>query len=195
GRSIVFGAVAPSGVPETWMRRMDDVAATRIPGVNPNGTPFWSADGRSFAFPFRDDLVVRDLSTNSSRVIAKVNSTLAGVARFLGGWSTGGGSIYGIGTDIYQVVEGQPAKLLAFDNIPKSAENRFPVFLPDGRHFLFLSGESGGVSQIYTASLDGGPARQLFPATSQAVYTEPAPGQGHLLFVRNSNLMAQRFSL
>jgi serine/threonine protein kinase/Tol biopolymer transport system component len=195
GRSILFGAVAPNGAPELWIRRMDDVAATRIGVTGSSGTPFWSPDGQSAAFPVGRDLVVRDLSSNSSRVIARLDTTLAGVARFMGSWSAEGGIIYGIGNNIYRIVEGQEPTLLTIGGIAKSAENRFPVFLPDGRHFLFLSGETGGASHIYSASIDGGPARQLFPATSQAVYTEPAPGQGHVLFVRNGNLMAQRFSL
>jgi eukaryotic-like serine/threonine-protein kinase len=196
GGSIVFGAVAPNGVPELWIRRMDDVASTRITGVTAtSGTPFWSPDGQSVAFPARGDLVVRDLSSNSSRVIARLDTTLAGVSRFMGSWSAEGGIIYGIGNNLYRIVEGQEPKLLVFEGIPKSAENRFPVFLPDGRHFLFLSGQGGGVSHIYSATVDGGTAKQLFPAMSQAVYTEPAPGQGHVLFVRDNNLMAQRFSL
>jgi serine/threonine protein kinase len=121
GRSILFGAVAPNGAPELWIRRMDDVAATRIGVTGSSGTPFWSPDGQSAAFPVGRDLVVRDLSSNSSRVIARLDTTLAGVARFMGSWSAEGGIIYGIGNNIYRIVEGQEPTLLTIGGIANSA--------------------------------------------------------------------------
>jgi Tol biopolymer transport system component len=66
-----------------------------------------------------------------------------------------------------------------------------PWFLPDGRHFLYVT--RGGKPAIYVATLDG-PERKRLVNTGQAgAYAPPSPGArlGHLLFLRESTLMAQ----
>lgn len=66
-----------------------------------------------------------------------------------------------------------------------------PHFLPDGRHFLYrTAGESTGVGgPIYLASLDPTDRTWLLNADSSNV----AYSQGHLLFLRETTLMAQPF--
>jgi hypothetical protein len=81
---------------------------------------------------------VYDLTTSSARLIARFVSTLAGLSRFSGTWSAESGILYGMGVNIYRVADGGEPTPLTFDGLPASADNRFPVFLPDGRRFLFL---------------------------------------------------------
>ena len=66
---------------------------------------------------------------------------------------------------------------------PKGKTQRFPWFLPDGRHFLYMLG--GAATRI--GSLDS-PTRDvaLDVAESQAIYSE-----GYLLYVRDATLMAR----
>ena len=73
-----------------------------------------------------------------------------------------------------------------------------PQFLPDGRHFLYrVIGSKGESSGIYVSSLVEGaqPVRLLPDTSSPAKYTPPADsgGSGHLLFVRETTLVAQPF--
>ena len=195
GQSILFGLVNAAGVPEMWIRRFDEAVSRPVSGMSPpNGSGFWAPDGRSFAYPSRSGLVVHDLTTNTSRALVDFAATLAGVSRFFGTWSQESGIVYGVGRGIYRVVEGA-TRPLTFDGLSEDADNRFPTFLPDGRHLLFLSGNDPTQSSIYLASIDGGPARKLMTAESQAVYTEPVTGRGHLLFIHDGNLMAQPFRL
>jgi len=72
-----------------------------------------------------------------------------------------------------------------------------PSFLPDGRHFVYVSGESSG--DVFVGSLDGQtgvePKEPLLRADGAALY---APGpraddDGYLLFRREDSLVAQRF--
>lgn len=74
-----------------------------------------------------------------------------------------------------------------------SGSNRFPEFLPDGRHFLYLAREE--TTGISVGSLDGTPPERLVPGDSNAVYVPPpvAGRVGHLLFLRQATLMAQAF--
>jgi Tol biopolymer transport system component len=61
---------------------------------------------------------------------------------------------------------------------------RFPQFLPDGRHFLYFVSESRGV---FLGDLDGPERRRLLDADSAPVFAPP----DRVLFVRNGMLFAQ----
>jgi len=67
-----------------------------------------------------------------------------------------------------------------------------PSFLPDGRHFLYRGATGSEMSgPIYLGSLDSAERKLLLNAdASNSVYTE-----GHLLFLRETTLMAQPFDL
>jgi hypothetical protein len=62
-------------------------------------------------------------------------------------------------------------------------------FLPDGRHFLFYAGGEPDSRGVYWADLESKDYARLFDSDSAAVYSP----SGHLLFIRQSTLFAQRF--
>src|SRR5207248_1525758 len=66
-----------------------------------------------------------------------------------------------------------------------SEQDRYPYFLPDGRHFLFYVETRG----IWAGSLDSPEVKQILPDNSRFAY---AP-QGYVLFNRNDALVAQAF--
>jgi hypothetical protein len=64
------------------------------------------------------------------------------------------------------------------------------VFLPDGRHFLYLVQQNDrDQSEIWWGQVDGAPGVRVVAATSNGLYTDP----GYLLFARGSSLFAQAF--
>src|SRR5579864_2830413 len=68
---------------------------------------------------------------------------------------------------------------------------QFPVFLPDGVHFLYyLSGVSAEQDGIYLSSLDGKENRRLLADESSVIFAA-----GRLLFIRENTLMAQPFDV
>jgi eukaryotic-like serine/threonine-protein kinase len=76
----------------------------------------------------------------------------------------------------------------------------YPMFLPDGRHFLYTKVLSQDKSDgIYVASLDGKENRRILADASVTLFAPSAPASGlprtsgHLLFVRDNNLMALPF--
>jgi dipeptidyl aminopeptidase/acylaminoacyl peptidase len=71
---------------------------------------------------------------------------------------------------------------------PGQNDHRAPFLLPDGRHFLYYSRGTPQVRGVYVARLDGSEPRRLADADAAAVYAS-----GHLLFVRQSELLAQPF--
>ena len=78
----------------------------------------------------------------------------------------------------------------ALDAARGENSHRWPHFLPDGRRFLFTAratlAENTG---IYVGSLDSPDVTWLLQAQSPATYVS----SGHLLFVREGVLLAERF--
>lgn len=77
--------------------------------------------------------------------------------------------------------------------------HRWPQFLPDGRHFLYerVSSDSDKAG-VYIGSIDVGPKEQSMQrllATDRQAYYAPSPGRGtgHVIFMRQTTLMAQPF--
>jgi len=73
---------------------------------------------------------------------------------------------------------------------PEQRGHGYPVFLPDGRHFLFfVSSVTAEVRGIHLGQLDSLDDRRLVGADGPAVYLS----SGHLMFVRGGKLLAQAF--
>jgi Tol biopolymer transport system component len=73
---------------------------------------------------------------------------------------------------------------------PGQGSHRWPQFLPDGRHFLFLVAFGRpGTQGVYMGTLDGGEPTRVLAAATAAMY---AP-LGVLLWVRQGVLVAVRF--
>jgi Tol biopolymer transport system component len=71
---------------------------------------------------------------------------------------------------------------------PTALVHRHPWFLPDGQHFLYFEVNTTR-SQVFVGSLQGADAVPLVATDTGAVFA----GSGHLLFVRQSALLAQPF--
>lgn len=67
----------------------------------------------------------------------------------------------------------------------KELSHRWPWFLPDGRHFLYVATSP---TTIYVGTLDSQERRRLLDSESKALYAD-----GHLLFTRAGTLLAQPF--
>jgi Tol biopolymer transport system component len=71
--------------------------------------------------------------------------------------------------------------------------HRWPFFLPDGKHFLYVAinhdPSKGPDDAVYYASLDGRENREVLRSQSNVVY-----GNGYLLFARGDQLMGQPFN-
>ncbi|MDA2925238.1 hypothetical protein MYX65_11425, partial [Acidobacteria bacterium AH-259-L09] len=78
------------------------------------------------------------------------------------------------------------------DQSRQEIAHRYPYFLPDGRHFLYLAqSQQQEQSGIYIGSLDSEESKFLLGADSNVVYAPP----GYLLFGREQTLMAQPFDV
>ncbi len=184
GQQVVFVATF-EGRPRLWLRRLDTVSARSLPGTDFAALPFWSPDGRAIGFFANQRLRRVDLDDGTVQALARVEVGLGGT------WTRDGVILFGGRTaaPILRVNEtGGEVTPVTVVRAPQLG-HRFPQILPDGRHFLFYVAGTAETSGVYIARLDGSDTRRVFSADSAAVY---APS-GHLLFVRQGNLFAQRF--
>jgi eukaryotic-like serine/threonine-protein kinase len=96
---------------------------------------------------------------------------------------------------IYRVsASGGPATpLTTLDPSKNQLAHRWPNFLPDGRHFLYIAGapstpKENPTNAIMVGALDSKETKTLFSNYTNAVYAS-----GFLLYLRQHTLMARRF--
>ncbi|HEX4441859.1 MAG TPA: protein kinase [Thermoanaerobaculia bacterium] len=193
GSRFVFGGRAASGKDQLWLRALDAPASAPIAGTENGLLPFWSPDGRSIGF-FADGKLKRtDLNGGSPLALADAD----GVG---GAWAPNGDIVFAGPAGPIQrlpISGGAPTAVTKLDAARGETAHRYPFFLPDGKHFLFLALNVAGADQdpanrLWVGSLDGGPPKPLVVTKYNAQYS-----QGHLLFVRGGNyggvLVAQPF--
>jgi eukaryotic-like serine/threonine-protein kinase len=191
GDRVVFAATDPSGKKLLWVRPLDLLTAQPLEGTEDASFPFWSPDGRFVGFFVTGKLKKIDTRGGPPQSICAASSGRGG------SWSPAGVIVFAPDTygGLQQVPSagGNPTALTEPDAARKQTSQRWPVFLPDGRHFLYWAGNPTATSQdtngIYLGSLDAKEQRFLFPADSNGLYSPP----GYLLFLRDRSLMAQPF--
>ncbi len=69
------------------------------------------------------------------------------------------------------------------------AGSRWPYFLPDGKHFLFVRTDGDEPrGKLYAGSIDSEEVKPILPENTAAAYAN-----GYLFFVKDDNLVAQPF--
>ena len=156
--------------------------------------PFWSANGNSLAFFADAKLKKLEISGGPVQTICDAPSGRGGT------WNKDGVIVFTpdatLGNGLYRVPAsgGIPTQITKPDASRGKQSHRWPVFLPDGTHYLYLAAHFGaqkGVKAIFVGSLDSNEKHFVVEATANAAYAAP----GYLLFYRDKTLLAQRFDL
>jgi Tol biopolymer transport system component len=189
GRSLVFAAAAWGVRPSLWVRSLDEGTARMLPGTENAEYPFWSPDGDWVAFFANGSLKRIAKSGGPARVV------LDGVSDPRGGsWGRDGTILIGSGSGVIlrTAAVGGNAPATKLDASREEGSHRFPVWLPDGRHFLFLARATATEnSGIYVGSLDGTTRRLPIRTDRSFGYAPP----GYLLFLEGKTLVARHFDL
>jgi eukaryotic-like serine/threonine-protein kinase len=193
GTRLAFTAFKAGGQPALFLRRLDGSSAQVVPGTENAWLPFWSPDGRNIGF-FTDGKLNRvDVSGGTVLTVCDAEFGAGG------SWNRDGTIVFAPGrtTALARVpaAGGQVAPATRLDASRHETSHRYPYFLPDGRHFLYmaanLSAPPGGPSNsIRVGSLDGRSDKKLVPLASAASYAA-----GRLFYVRDRTLMAQDLDL
>ena len=192
GRTIAFGARDASGKTLLWVRPLNGLAARVLPGTERATYPFWSPDSKSLGFFARGKLMRIDLDGGPPQTICNAPEGRGG------SWGSRGeiilapdpqGSIFRV-----PATGGQALPVTHLPPGKAGAAHRWPSFLPDGRHFLYLVHDSDSKSEdqgIWVGSVDSSESKRLIPVASNAAYSPP----GFLLFAREGALFAVPFDL
>ncbi len=187
GTKIVFGAAIQGKQRTLWVRPLDSLVAQELAGTEGASFPFWSPDGRFIAFFAGNSLKKMEVTGGAPVVLCNVNDGRGG------SWSPDGQTIVFAGrlTPIVRVpaAGGSPVEVTKLDE--RAATHRWPEFLPDSRHFLYLASPTGNEdasNSIFVGSVDGRTQTQLVTAANDPHYVD-----GCLVFVRDRILTAQPF--
>jgi Tol biopolymer transport system component len=189
GRQIAYTAYDALG-PRLWIRELNSPSPRPLRGTEGAAGHAWSPDGRSLAFFSSGRLQRLDLPDGTPVTITETGSSSG---RYLS-WGAGGSILFADaqGGAIYRVPAGggTPEVVVASDSTRGARRVQFPNWLPDGERFTFLSrGETDeGALLLRSAS---GATDTIMAAASWVHYSEP----GVLAFVRDGNLLAQRFDV
>ncbi|HEV8366624.1 MAG TPA: protein kinase [Pyrinomonadaceae bacterium] len=194
GRDLVFAGVK-DGTATLWIRPLGSLTATPIPGTDGVSNPhFWSPDSRSIAFPAAGQLKRLDLSGGNPKTLCALPVGPPGNG---GTWNRDGIILFSSAGKIFRVsANGGNTELVIGDDKSTDALYRYPIFLPDDHHFLYLKSgtqQGAGYSEIFVTSIDGGERTRLTQADSHALYI--AAGGGNLIFARDDALVAQSFDV
>jgi Tol biopolymer transport system component len=190
GRRVVFVGSTQNRF-QLWLRSIGSIDARAIPGTDDAIFPFWSPDSQSIGFFANGKLKKVGVAGGPSTVLC---DALAGRG---GTWNRDNVIVFSPATTgpLMRVsgAGGVPQPAGALDAASSESSQRFPWFLPDGRHFLF-TGVVGTCcpaakpGHIRVGALDSTEAATVLEADSAAVYSD-----GHLLFAREGTLMAAAF--
>ncbi|HET7698425.1 MAG TPA: protein kinase [Vicinamibacterales bacterium] len=186
GRRIAFLAHDAADA-RIYLRDLGSLEIQPLRGTTGARGLFWSPDGRSIGFFANGKLQTLELA--SGRVDVVCDAPLA----FGGSWAADGTILFSPDerTPLFKV-DGRGGSPVAVTSLKAGEQaHRWPQFLPDGRHFIYMPwSDSTTTRHAMAASLDGGEARSLFTAQSAAVSTGD-----FLMYVSDlpSRLMARRF--
>ncbi len=196
GRWMVFPASGEDGVTRYYVRSLDGVEIRAMPGAEGSQWPAsWSYDSRWVIFSAGAKLKKVDIQGGPPQNIADFSGRLSGA-----GWNSDGVIIAGTeGSPILRVPASGGVATPITALAPGESAHRWPQFLPDGKHFLYeRSSSDPDKAGVYIGSIDAQPNQQsmqrLLATDRQAYYApEPGGGVGHLIFLRQTALMAQLF--
>ena len=201
GRLIHFQATDSAGSTLLFVRDLNSFSLKRLPGTDGALNSFWSPDSRSIAFFAQGKLRRIDLQGGAVQDICDSSPGRGGT------WNRDNIIVFSPASNSALVKVsasgGQPQPVTQLSSEPPEYSHRYPQFLPDGKHFLFLSLFAGdgadaffpfrdatnSKSGIYVGSLDSKEKKFLLSSGTNASFAQPKS----LFFVRQSTLMVQSF--
>lgn len=185
GQRVAFAA-SLEGKASLWVRDLGSLEARALPGTEGASLPFWSPDSRFLGFFANGKLKKTEVAGGPVQTLCDApagrggtwnrNDVIVFAPELLGG--------------LFRVpaAGGTPVPVTALSE--QEPWDRYPCFLPDGRHFIYDAYDQSRKAYIvYVADLESKTRRALMPAASNVVYAWP----GYLLFLRDLTLMAQPF--
>ena len=187
GRFVAV-VLVKDGRQQMWIRALDAPEMTPLEGTDNAADPFWSPDSRFVAFFADSKLKKIERTGGPVQTLCDALGTVGGT------WNGKGDILIGALDQVLRVSDtGGPVT-----RIPGHAGIRevFPVFLPDGGHYLATRyAQASKDAGLWLNSMDGPEKRRILPDTTRAQVVAAPPGSriGAILFTRAGTLMALPF--
>jgi Tol biopolymer transport system component len=162
---------------QLFLREFAEADAHALPETEGAGRPFWSPDNRTVGFFVQEQqrgekLKRIGISDTAPVVICSFNDTAGG------SWGADGTILFGTGNGpLYRVSAGggQPRAVTRLDATRGEIMQIYPLFLPDGRRFLFVARLRDGSAVLEAGSLDA-PSTKFLGKVESEVVAYAAPG-------------------
>ena len=186
GTKLAFVASNAEEGSQLWVRTLSSATAQPLAGTEDGEFPFWSPDSRYIGFFAAGKLKTIDASGGAVLTLAD-----APLGRG-GSWGRDGTILYApaASSSIFRISEsgGTPHAATVSDKSSPISQ-RWPVFLPDGRHFVYWSLTINN-GALYLGSLDSTAVSPITQSPTRAEYFD-----GKLIYIRDGNLMAQELDV
>jgi eukaryotic-like serine/threonine-protein kinase len=185
GSRIALAARSSEGQTRLWVRTLQSMEWRALPRTEGAALPFWSPDSRQIGFFAEKKLKTIDVSNGLTHTLCDAPSGRGGT---WGGQNTivfapsAGGPLLRV-----QASGGTPQPVTTLDQSAGETAHAWPHFLPDDRSVLFVATATG--AGLHIASLDSGERKLVVGGGGAGAFA-----QGYLLFVRGTQLLAQRFN-
>ena len=175
--------VGPAGKPTIAVRNFASGETKKLAGTEGANFPFWAPDSEQIAFFAGGKLKTIGAGGGSVQTVCDAKQGRGG------SWGRDGVIVFspGLGSPIHKVSESGGAPLPVTRPDDAGPAHRQPVFLPDGKRFLFIA-RPGETDVLFAGSIDGGRQKRIVENASRA-----AVAAGRLFFVRDGNLLSQPF--
>jgi serine/threonine protein kinase len=188
GKQLAFSATDENGVTKLYVRPLASNEAKAISGTEDAASPFWSPDGGSLGFLADEKLKTVNLANGNVQVLTDATVTTCASG---GAWSPSGTILF-----TPHGCEGPLNKISASGGNPSPAtklesgefSHMSPAFLPDGRHFLYVSSSTDSSRSIWMGSLESSEQKLILKDANS-----PQFASGHLFSIRDNRVFAQPF--
>jgi len=184
GQRIAFVGVTADDKRSLWVRNLENVQPRALAGTEGAEGPFWSPDSHFLGFFADGKLKKIDASGGPPQVLAKAPLGSGGT------WNRDGVIVFepNVLDPLYRVSSSGGTPVAVTRLGPRDEGHRWPSFLPDDHHFVFLADARRTEDhRLKVGSLDSLESSDLGGAVSNVAFALP----GYLLFVRAGSLLAQ----
>jgi hypothetical protein len=177
-----------------WLYELGERGAKSVPGTEDASFSFWSPDGKTLGFFSEGKLKRVDIAGGPVQTLCDAPNGRGGT------WNKSGDIIFVPAGETGQVLNrisasgGTPTPISVLDAARNETSHRWPVFLPDGKHYLFLTfnlSPQAGADAVFVGELGSKERKFLVKADANPAFAAP----GNLLFYRDGTLFAQHFDV